>query len=154
MRIGAYIDSVLFKWKTDYENLYKTDDSQFDNNFYREILELLRNAENRMNDPLYIPNATLNKNIGADEVDFILNKLKNNKAPGIDKIPNEVLKSNAVKNCLLKLYRYYFDTGIFLHVGTRLSSSPYRKVSRKTRGFPLTIGVLTCYQIYTRLIVV
>ena len=87
------IDSVLSKWKRDYENLYKSDQNLFDNDFYNNILQLLSNAENRMNDPLYTPNYELNKNITAQEVNFVVDKLKNNKSPGIDKIPNEVLKS-------------------------------------------------------------
>ncbi len=42
------LDSVLSKWKTEYENLYTTNSEQFDNNFYKQILDLLRTAENRM----------------------------------------------------------------------------------------------------------
>ncbi len=61
------IDSVLSKWKAEYERLYKSDGTQFDNAFYNQILQLLKNAENRMPDPLYTSNTTLNKNISADE---------------------------------------------------------------------------------------
>ncbi len=100
--IRTDIDSVLSKWKSDYEKLYKSDGTQFDSTFYNQILQLLKNTENRMSDPLYTPNKTLNKNISADEINYILDKLKNNKSPGIDKIPNEVLKTTAVKNCLLR----------------------------------------------------
>ena len=103
--IRTDIDFVLNKWKTEYEKLYKSDVTQFDNDFYKQILELLRNAENRMSDPLYTSNITLNKNISVQEINSVVDKLKNNKSPGIDKITNAVLKNNAVKNCLLKLYQ-------------------------------------------------
>ncbi len=108
--IKTDLDEVLKKWKSDYENLYKTTDNNFDDNFYNEILELLRNAENRMNDHLYVPNASLNKNFSANEIEKVIDRLKNRKAPGIDNIPNEVLKCAAIKNCLAKLFQYYFDT--------------------------------------------
>ncbi len=135
--IKSDIDSVLDKWKTEYEKLYKTDGTQFDNEFYNQIIELLRNAENRMNDPLYTSNVTLNKNISADEINFIVNKLKNNKSPGIDKIPNEVLKCAEVKNCLLKLYQYYFDTGIFPSCWNQAIIKPIPKSKSKDPRVPL-----------------
>ncbi len=125
------------KWKTDYENLYKSDASLFDNDFYKQILQLLNNAENRMNDPLYTPNYELNKNITADEVNYVIDKLKNNKSPGIDKIPNEVLKTYAVKNCLLKFYQYYFDTGIFPSCWNQAIIKPIPKSKSKDPRVPL-----------------
>ncbi len=88
--ITSDLETVLNKWKTDFDNLYKTDSKTFDNNFYNEIKALLRNSENSMNDPLYVSNAFLNRNISIDEVSKVVDRLKNNKAPGIDKIPNEV----------------------------------------------------------------
>ena len=33
-----------------------------------------------MNDPLYVPNQNLNKNISADEINKVIDKLKNKKA--------------------------------------------------------------------------
>ncbi len=150
------LKSVLSKWKTEYENLYKTDNNQFDNDFYKQILDLLRVAENRMNDPLYIPNHSLNKNISADEINFIIDKLKNNKTPGIDKIPNEVLKSYAVKNCLLKLYQYYFDTGIFPSCWNQAVIKPIPKSKSKDPRVPLNyrgINLLSnIYKAYSAII--
>ncbi len=51
-----------------------------------------------MNDPLYVSNAMLNRNISLQEVSNVVDRLKNKKAPGIDKIPNEVLRNDSVKN--------------------------------------------------------
>ena len=150
------LDSVLLKWKQEYEKLYKSDASLFDNDFYNQILQLLSNAENRMNDPLYIPNIELNKNITAAEVNFVIDKLKNNKSPGIDKIPNEVLKNVAVKNCLLKLYQYYFDTGIFPSCWNRAIIKPIPKSKAKDPRVPLNyrgINLLSnIYKAYSSII--
>ncbi len=154
--IKTDIDSVLTKWKTEYEKLYKTDPTQFNTEFYSQIMELLRNAENRMDDPLYTPNSTLNRNISADEINFVVNKLKNNKSPGIDKIPNEVLKSTAVKNCLLKLYQYYFDTGIFPSCWNQAIIKPIPKSKTKDPRIPLNyrgINLLSnIYKAYSSII--
>ena len=131
------IDAVLNKWKTEYEQLYKPANENFDETFYRESLDLLRTAENRMNDPLYAPNQNLNKNISADEINKVIDKLKNKKAPGLDNVPNEVLKSVAVRNCLLKLFRYYFDTGMLPNCWKRAIIKPIPKSRSKDPRVPL-----------------
>ncbi len=131
------IDAVLNKWKTEYEKLYKPTNENFDEDFYREMLDLLRTAENRMKDPLYVPNQYLNKNISADEVNSTIDKLKNKKAPGLDNIPNEVLKSVPIKNCLLKLFQYYFDTGMFPSCWNIAIVKPFPKSHSKDPRVPL-----------------
>ncbi len=131
------IDAVLNKWKTEYEKLYKPTNENFDENFYKEILGLLRNAENRMHDPLYVPNQVLNRNISADEINKVIDKLKSKKAPGLDNIPNEVLKSVAIRNCLLKLFQYYFDTGLFPNCWNRAIIKPIPKSRSKDPRIPL-----------------
>ena len=88
------LDAVMDKWKKDYENLYKPSNENFDETFYKEILDLLRMAENRMKDPLYVPNQYLNRNISTDEINNVLDKLKNRKAPGLDNIRVRITLSN------------------------------------------------------------
>ena len=145
--IRTDLDEVLRKWKCDYEKLYKPTSENFDENFYREILELLRNVENRMNDPLYMPNSFLNKNFSTDEIDQVIDKLKNRKAPGIDNIPNEILKCAAIKNCLLKLFQYYFDTGLLPSCWNKAIIKPIPKSRAKDPRIPLNyrgINLLSC----------
>ncbi len=150
--IKTDLEEVLKKWKCDYENLYKPTDTNFDDNFYNEILELLRNAENRMNDPLYVPNASLNKNFSANEIEKVIDRLKNRKAPGIDNIPNEVLKCAAIKNCLAKLFQYYFDTGLLPSCWNKAIIKPIPKSRTKDPRIPLNyrgINLLSCiYKAY------
>ncbi len=48
--IKCDLDSVLSKWKIEFENLYKTDSDSFDNVFYDEIKSMLRIRELNMKD--------------------------------------------------------------------------------------------------------
>ena len=57
------LDSVMRKWKNEFENLYKTDSDSFDNVFYEQIKSLLHTHELNMTDPLYVSNLFLNRNI-------------------------------------------------------------------------------------------
>ncbi len=150
--INTNLHEVMTKWKTEYEKLYKPESDNFDNDFYREILELLRNAENRMKDPLYVPNPYLNNNISTDEINHVIDRLKNRKAPGIDNIPNEVLKCRAIKNCLRKLFQYYFDTGLLPSCWNKAIIKPIPKSRSKDPRVPLNyrgINLLSCiYKAY------
>ncbi len=150
--INTDLNEVLSKWKSDYEKLYQPTSDNFDNNFYREILDLLRNTENRMKDPLYVPNHFLNKNISTDEINHVIDKLKNRKAPGIDKIPNEVLRCTPIKNCLMKLFQYYFDTGLLPSCWNKAIIKPIPKSRSKDPRIPLNyrgINLLSCiYKAY------
>ncbi len=146
-------NSVLNKWKNEFENLYKSDDKIFDDDFYNEILGLLRNAENNMNDPLYTDNQMLNRNITIEEINVVVDRLKNRKAPGIDRIPNEVLKSDSVKMCLLCFFQYYFDTGLLPSCWSNAIIKPIPKNKNNDPRIPLNyrgINLLSCiYKCYS-----
>ena len=150
------LESVLQKWKIDFENLYKTDSTTFDNDFYTEIKALLRNSENNMIDPLYVSNGFLNRNISLDEVSTVIDRLKNNKAPGIDKIPNEVLRNDSVKQCLLTFFQFYFDTGLLPQCWGQAVIKPIPKSRSNDPRIPLNyrgINLLSCiYKTYSTVI--
>ncbi len=147
---------VLNKWKEDYEKLYKPTCDTFDNNFYSDVLELLRIAEDRMADPLYIENPDLNGNITKQEVDIVVNGLKNRKAVGIDKIPNEVLKADSLKNCLHTFFQYYFDTGLLPTHWLKAIIKPIPKSKTNDPRVPLNyrgVNLLSCiYKAYSCII--
>ena len=154
--VKSDLDTVLQKWKDDFENLYKTDSTSFDNQFYDEIKSLLRTAESNMNDPLYVPNAILNRNISIEEVNSVVDRLKNNKAPGIDKIPNEVLRNDSVKKCLLTFFQFYFDTGLLPKCWAKAIIKPIPKSKSNDPRIPLNyrgINLLSCiYKTYSTVI--
>ncbi len=154
--IKCDIESVLSKWKSEFENLYKSESDSFDNVFYEEIKLLLQTRECNMSDPLYVSNAFLNRNITLEEVSNVVDRLKNNKAPGIDLIPNEVLRSNAVKKCLLAFFQFYFDTGLLPQCWGKAVIKPIPKSKSNDPRIPLNyrgINLLSCvYKTYSTVI--
>ena len=54
------------------------------------------------------PNIYLNEQLSYDEVEKAVRKLQNGKSPGLDNIPNEILKNKEVIMCLWYLYRKCF----------------------------------------------
>ncbi len=150
------LNFVLNKWKEEYYKLYKPTCDTFDDNFYSHVLDLLHMAENRMADPLYVENPELNGNISRREVDIVINGLKNRKAVGIDKIPNEVLKTENVKNCLHNFFQYYFDTGLLPTHWLKAIIKPIPKSKTNDPRIPLNyrgVNLLSCiYKAYSCII--
>ncbi len=151
--ISTDINDVLNNWKEEFESLYKQTCDTFDENFYEHVKELLRLAEYRMLDPLYMENPELNQNISRVEIDKVVNNLKNRKATGIDKIPNEVLKNDSVKNCLHKFFQYYFDTGLLPSCWLKSVIKPIPKSKTSDPRVPLNyrgVNLLSCiYKTYS-----
>ena len=56
-----------------------------------------------------INNSDLNTDIQYLEVDKVVQNLKNNKATGIDSIPNEILKNNNVIHALTRYFNLCFS---------------------------------------------
>ncbi len=105
-----------------------------------------------MSDPLYVDNSVLNGNITIDEINMVIDRLKNRKAPGIDEIPNEVLRSEPVKNCLHKFFQYYFDTGLLPSCWSNAIIKPIPKNKKSDprvllnyRGINLLSCIYKCY---------
>ena len=82
--IRSDINSVLGKWKTDYDNLYNgcTSDN-YDKKFYEDSM---RNLNNREANGYII--SGLNHDITEDEVRRVIFNSKNRKATGIENLPN------------------------------------------------------------------
>ena len=109
-----------------------------------------------MHDPLYVPNAVLNRQISLNEVSNVIDRLKNNKAPGIDLIPNEVLKCDSVKKCLVNFFQFYFDTGLLPQCWGKAIIKPIPKSKSNDPRIPLNyrgINLLSCiYKTYSTVI--
>ena len=100
-------NKVLHKWATDFESLYNvTEEAQstFNSTFYDDILDTVRRYEHE-SDQEDSPNIYLNDKLSYDEVEKAVRKLQNGKSPGLDNIPNEILKNKEVIMCLWYLYR-------------------------------------------------
>ena len=94
---------VLEKWKSDFENLYAVNENGFDDTFMKEVQK-----ENSATAQSFIDFNLLNKDIEYEEVKRAIDRAKNQKAVGIDMIPNELLKNNTVIELLYKLFSMCF----------------------------------------------
>lgn len=89
---------ILKKWEKDYSELYGYSSSTlFDDHFF--ICKVKLELEMGMN-TIYYQNDILNSDITLDEVLKLLDKAKENKAVGIEDLPNEVLKNPNLCNVL------------------------------------------------------
>ena len=148
------IDQVLQKWKNDFSRIYNSNNentSQFDNESYRSICDQVQEKENHC-DPNSL-NLTLNKAISYSEVAKQVGKAKRNKAPGVDKIPSEVLKNNETVYALYKMFKYCFQNHCLPSVWLKAVIHPIPKGADKDPYLPMSyrgISLLpTTCKIYT-----
>ncbi len=132
-------DEVYNKWKSDFEGLYNPNDNNpsFNKKFKKECSDTKLLFENNMLDPLYLPNISLNKDITIQEVNFVVNKAKNNKACGIDTIPYEILKNKPIINILLKLFQFCLDTALIPSIWRKSIVHPIPKDRKNDKRIPL-----------------
>ena len=111
---------VKQKWFDDFSSLYKPphmNDVGIVTSHYNKMQSILSFREDSMSREGYEENEMLNSDISYDEIEKIVKGLKNNKAVGIDNIPNEVLKNKDVMIMMYRLFIFCFCFG----VGTKLS---------------------------------
>lgn len=89
-------DNILQNWEPAFKNLYTNPTGNFDDVFYNQAILHQKIMENKLMDPLFIPNDMLNKTISIEKVRKVISNLKNGKSHGIDLIYNEVLRNNPV----------------------------------------------------------
>ncbi len=74
----------------------------------------------------------------------------------IDKIPNEVLKSDLIRNCLHQFFQYYFDTGLLPSHWLKAVIKPIPKSRTNDPRIPLNyrgVNLLSCiYKTYSCII--
>jgi len=104
---------ILTQWKCKYKTLYNvTNVNSFDQNHFDNIqgewdaIQRLENADVQRYDQL-----SLNADISRLELVKAICKLKLGKACGLDKIPNEILKSAEMTDILLNLFNKVFHNG-------------------------------------------
>ena len=127
---------VLEEWKNKFKQVYDRDDNvnNYDELFYRDVTRIVHDSELEMDTEHYNENGEINGDITFNELQSCLAKLKNNKACGIDGIPNEILKNPKILNILLHFMNMCFKFNIVpsLWVKNQLSSR-YQKVLQRTR---------------------
>ena len=122
-------DTVLGKWKSEFEKLYSKTNATFDENYqnmlyHKYLLENLNDPDNY--------NELLNRNISYDEIEKVINGASLKKACGFDGIYNEVLKSNECKHVLYRFFNLCFEYGKVPSIWQKAIISPVPKSERPT----------------------
>ena len=138
---------VFQKWSTEFENLCNTE--QFDDQFYPDILNGKLFLEDRMLDPLFEENPSLNISVIRSEVEKVVYSAKNGKSIGYDKIPYEVLKFHIIIDVLYALFNLCFDTGILPSIWKMAMIAPIPKDSTKDK--PLNYRGISLLSVVSKL---
>ena len=141
------IDTVLNTWKESFASLYNQSNYRLDEDFDRNLKTNIYLSEQVMQDPLYTPSDTLNKDITLNEVKLVTKSAKFKKAVGIDMIPNEVLKNPNLLNLMHNLFQLCFDSGKIPQPWTQAIIHPIPKSKENDQRIPLNyrgISLLSC----------
>ena len=129
---------VLNKWHDDFHNLLNIpENSNFDDVFKNNIVYHKEEIESQMKSNNYRPNEYLNAPIELYEIENMVTKLKSQKAVGIDKIPNEILKNPKILEHLHKLFQALFERGMLPSQWKMAIITPIPKSSDKDPLVPL-----------------
>ena len=140
-------EQVLDKWCSEFEKLYNRENETNDPDWDRYIAHSIEMAEQRMLDPLYDQNKVLNRIITLEEIDKVVKKAKNKKNPGIDLLPNEVLKNTNLRRVLKDLFQICLDTGKIPSEWYKAMIKPLPKSKENDPRVPLNyrgISLLSC----------
>ena len=125
-------------WTDAFQQLYNPkDNNSFDDEFITQAKSHKEHVERLMLDPLYEPNAYLNRQIDLNEVREVVQKSKAGKSPGIDELPYEVLKSDSIIILLHKLFLLVFDTNLIPSIWLKAIICPILKDKNSDPRIPL-----------------
>ena len=144
-------NSVLNKWKTDYECLFNAgqDNPYFDKTNLEKVRENICDP-----DSISFPTldcSILNAPISRDEVRVSVYNARARKAPGPDEIPSEVLRNDSCIEILFRIIRYCFDDGRVPNDWTKGIINPIFKGGEPSDPLnyrPITLLFVPC-KIYT-----
>ena len=118
VRVGNEIitdeNEVINRWCEDFCNLYKQHGTtgQYDDDFLNQVKEENIRIGSNMSHANFQSNLVLNRKISFYEIERVVLKLKTQKAPGPDMIPNELVKCSEIRLLLYHLFNYCFEHGI------------------------------------------
>ena len=146
------INDVTNEWTDKFSKLYNNNSCNFDDQFL-EVVKKHNQTEELSN---HQENSMINNDIRIEEITKHINKAKCKKSPGIDHIPNEVLKYDNVKLVLYHLFKFCFTNSIVPKAWLRAIIVPIPKGSDKDPCMPLSyrgISLLPCIsKIYTSIL--
>ena len=142
---------MLSEWKNTFSEIYNPNqvhNDKFDNIFYQNILSELPREENKQGPPEI--EWLLNSQIQLAKVIEQINRTK--KSPGLDKIPNDVLKNSDVAYAIFMLLKHCFNDGQMPSIWLRAVICPIPKGADKDpccpksyRGISLLSSICKIY---------
>jgi len=148
---------VIDQWQQDFIKLYNNfalDDQK--ENFLNQIKNENEILKNEIADPMYVLEKKLNRKIDIAEVQKHVYKSKNNKSPGVDLLPYEVLKNDVAIGILTNLFQMCLDSGKIPAIWRRAIISPIPKSSNFDKRIPTNyrgISLISCVaKIYSSII--
>ena len=142
--IETNLETVLSKWKSDFEELYNPHmsniDQVFESNIKNDKDTLEKDSFNNVNIDLNMP-------VSRVEIKRAITKCKTKKSSGIDNIPNEVIKNPKVLHALFKLYECCFQNCFVPSMWLKTVIKPIPKNSEKDPYVPLNyrgISLISC----------
>ena len=141
------INAVLQKWRDDFYNLYNAHAgfAQFETHFYDYVKGQFVSLEQQVD--RFESNNMLNLPISMQEVQYMVNKLKRNKATGLDNIPYEMFMNQDVIKILFNLYSKCFASGVIPSDWHKAVITPIPKSGNKDPHVPTNcraISLLSC----------
>ncbi len=137
VRVGNNVESdpqvVIDTWQKEFECLYNRPQElsrEFDKDFREMSMRHKAQLESEMDDGSFV-NELLNEPLDLTELRRAVAKLKNEKASGYDRIPNEVLKHPKIENLLLTFFSNCFNSGLIPSEWQKAVITPIPKGSEK-----------------------
>ncbi|CAC5405058.1 unnamed protein product [Mytilus coruscus] len=138
---------VLDKCRIDFENLYNGSNSdEFDDKYYDRVKSHKYQFETNLEDPLFVPNEYLNRNI-TFEIDNIVMHAKSKSASGLDEIPYSVLKFPIAIETLLQLFQLILDTSLIPSIRRKAVICPILTDTSSDARLPMNyrgVSLLSC----------
>ena len=149
-------DDIKEFWKNEFSKLYNKQDSELGDQYNQFLREKTR-LENLMSGPENLNTSNeLNRKIEFIEIERIINKMKSNKATGIDLIPYEALKSPEVKLMCFNFFDKFFEHSLLPSSWLKAIITPVPKGADKDPRVPLNyrgISLMSCVcKVYTSLL--
>ena len=132
-------EQVLERWRQDFEMLYNRFNAEnTDDTFLNDVKCFKENFENQypINDPV-LNDSMFNVFITESEVHKAIYKAKNNKAVGIDSLPNEVFKNQNSIKLWTTFFNLCFRTGLVPDIWAKAFIRPIPKGGMLDNRIPL-----------------
>ena len=133
-------DEVLKRWKDDFQKLYnRFNDTGGNEHFLQEVRSFKDEFEkqNPLNENHLIEDLTFNNPIKLEEVHKTIFKAKNNKAIGIDHLPNEVFKNPNSVILWQTFFNACFSSGLTPEIWCKALIKPIPKGGTSDKRIPL-----------------